>query len=71
MNKPHIELLPKDERFLGLNWTCTLNGGNFIKIGYGRNPVEAYRDYSLDDDFSVFDEVFGMNVEEEDETNDQ
>ena len=49
MNKPRITLLPKEDRYYGLDWTCVLDGGanGFIKIGYGRNPEEAWLDYIL------------------------
>ena len=62
MNKPRITLLPQEDVYYGLNWTCVLNGGSFINIGYGRSPEEAWLDYTGEID--VFEDI-GMNVEED------
>ena len=58
MNKPHIQKLPKEDVIKDIEWTCGLTGDmGFMSIGYGRTPVEAYRDFKGDVD--VLEEVFG------------
>lgn len=65
MNKPHIKLLPKDERFLQIDWTCVYITVGGIYCGYGRTPLEAYRDYSPEDEFDIFDMVEACEEGEE------